>query len=243
MHTFVSSFLATAPFVLRYGMPFLKLVLIFLYLLHSTHSFVQNGVRSSDNRIAVSLSPNDGDDRAVSILLESKHQSDDWHRYCENVDKNMEGLVSPSPESFNAIHLALVRVNAAASININDIVALSRYLSKPNYTMTLFHDDGIVKWRMVENEGGSSEGVVVDSNITLEKGGRQLYHGFSTLQLSQMALELATNENNHDANLLSKIHEVAYQAEVSCLPLASPSNFQFGPFLFFSMLRLQYFNI
>jgi len=162
------------------------------------------------------LSPNDGDDRAVPTLLESKHQSDDWHRYCENVDKNMEGLVSPSPESFNAIHLALARVNAAVSININDIVALSRYLSKPNYTMALFHDDGIIKWRMVENDTGiSAEEVLVDSNIITEKGGRELYHGFSTLQLSQMALELATNEtnHNHDANLLSKIHEVAYQAE------------------------------
>ncbi|KAL7490985.1 hypothetical protein ACHAWT_000497, partial [Skeletonema menzelii] len=128
----------------------------------------------------------------------------------------MEGLVSPSPESFNAIHLALARVNAAVSININDIVALSRYLSKPNYTMALFHDDGIIKWRMVENDTGiSAEEVLVDSNIITEKGGRELYHGFSTLQLSQMALELATNEtnHNHDANLLSKIHEVAYQAE------------------------------
>jgi hypothetical protein len=52
----------------------------------------------------------------------------------------MEGLVSPSPESFNAVHLALVRANAATSLNIVDIMALSRYLVKPKYTLELFHD-------------------------------------------------------------------------------------------------------
>ncbi len=153
------------------------------------------------------------------MLLDSKHDSDDWHRYCDDVDKNLEGLVSPSPESFNAIHLAFVRANAAMSLNIDDIVALSRHLSKPNYTMELFHDDDIIKWRMIR--GGNGEEVIVNSDIAIEVKGRELYQEFSTLQLSQMALALATNATNlnHEANILSKIHEVAYQAEVSHLPI------------------------
>ena len=197
----------------------LKMIMIFLYLFHSAHSFVHNVIRSSHSRTSVPLSPSNDD---VSILLDSKHHSDDWHMYCDDVDKNLEGLVSPSPESFNAIHLAFVRANAAISLNIDDIVALSRYLSKPNYTMELFHDDDIVKWRMIQ--GGNGEEVIVNSNITIELKGRELYQEFSTLQLSQMAVELATNatNNNHEANILSKIHEVAYQAEVSHLSLTPP---------------------
>lgn len=195
------------------------MILIFLYLFHSANSFVHDVIRSSHSRISVSLSPSNDD---VSILLDSKHHSDDWHRYCDDVDKNLEGLVSPSPESFNAIHLAFARANAAMSLNIDDIVALSRYLSKPNYTMEIFHDDDIVKWRMMQ--GGNVEEVIVDSNIAIEVKGRELYQEFSTLQLSQMALELATNatNHNHEDNILSKIHEVAYQAEVSHLPLTPP---------------------
>jgi len=192
-------------------MAFLKSTLRFVYLFQSAQSFVHNVIRvPDDSRISVSLSSSNEDGRVVSFLLDSKHHND-WHRYCENVDKNLEGLVSPSPESFSAIHSAMLRANAAISTNIEDILALSRYLVKPNYTMELFHDDEIIKWRMIQ--GGSVEGVIVDSNIAVEEGGRELYHEFSTLQLSQMALEIATNTTNHDANLLSKIHEVAQQAE------------------------------
>ena len=201
-------------------MAILKMILMFLYLFHSAHSFVHNDViRSSHSRIPASLSPSNED---VSILLDSKHHSDDWHRYCEDVDKNLEGLVSPSPESFNAIHLAFVTANAAVSLNVEDILALSRYLSKPNYTMELFHDDDIVKWRMIK--GRNVEEVIVNSSIAIEVKGRELYQEFSTLQLSQLTLELATNAtyHNHEANILSKIHEVAYQAEVSHLPLTPP---------------------
>ncbi len=195
------------------------MILIFLRLFHSAHSFVHNVIRSSHSRTSVHLSPSNED---VLMLLDSKHHCDDWHRYCDDVDKNLEGLVSPSPESFNAIHLAFVRANTAMSLNIDDIVALSRYLSKPDYTMELFHDDDTIKWRMIQ--GGNGEEVIVNSNIAIEVKGRELYQEFSTLQLSQMALELATNatKHNHEANILSKIHEVAYQAEVSHFPITPP---------------------
>jgi len=216
-------------------MAFLKSTLRFVYLFQSAQSFVHNVIRvPDDSRISVSLSSEDG--RVVSFLLDSNHHGDDWHRYCENVDKNLEGLVSPSPESFSAIHSAMVRANAAISMNIEDIEALSRYLVKPNYTMELFHDDEIVKWRMIQ--GGNVEGVIVDSNITAEEGGRELYHEFSTLQLSQMALEIATNTTNHDANLLSKIHEVAQQAEVSHLPLTPRKYFPIWLILISSLFYL-----
>ena len=189
---------------------FLKAILRFVFFIQSAHSFAHNVIRSSDgqSRIHVSLSPNEYE-RVISISLDSKQ----WHRYCENVDKNMEGLVSPSPESFNAIHLALVRANAAISLTIEDIAALSRFLGKPNYTMELFHDDEVIKWRMIQGE--NSHDSLIYSNISTEVGRQELYHDYSTLQLSHLALELATNATNHDANLLSKIHEVAYQAEVS----------------------------
>ena len=80
--------------------------------------------------------------------------------------------------------------------------------------MELFHDDDeeIVKWRMTR--GGNARLIYPDHDATV-KGGKELYHDYSTLQLSQLTLELATNATNHDADRLSEIHEVARQAQVS----------------------------
>lgn len=205
---------------------FPRTTLIFVYLIQSAYSFAHSAIRLLDrrNRVYLFMGPNKDDERVISISLDSTHHCDDWHRYCEDVDKNMEGLVSPSPESFNALHRALVRANAATSLNIVDIMALSRYLVKPKYTIELFHDDEIVKWRMIQ--GGND--TLIYSNISTEEGRRELYHNYSTLQISQLALELATNATNHDANLLSNIQEVAYQAEVSHLPLTPLLCFPIG---------------
>ena len=155
------------------------------------------------------------------IPLGLNPQSVDWHRYCEDVDKNMEGLVSPSPESFHVVHLAMKRANMnsnrtanALYISIDDINALCQFLVKTTFSMELFHDDDeeIVKWRM--NRGGNASLLYPDDYTTVN-GGKELYHDYSTLQLSQLALELATNATNHDTERLSEIHEVTRQAQVS----------------------------
>lgn len=224
--------LSTAPTMARY---FLATVVLFISLIQSAYSLANNVIRLLDrqNRIYVSLGPNKDYERFIPISLDSLL----WHRYCENVDTNMEGLVSPSPESFNAVHLALVRANAATSLNIVDIMALSRYLVKPKYTLELFHDVETVKWRMIQ--GGNDK--LIYSNISVEEGRRELYHDYSTLQISQLALELATNATNHDANLSAKIQEVAYQAEGSHLPLTPLLSYcvyaQFLAFLTFNFRR------
>mmetsp|Transcript_5846 Transcript_5846/g.12402 ORF Transcript_5846/g.12402 Transcript_5846/m.12402 type:complete len:213 (-) Transcript_5846:380-1018(-) len=107
LHSCTHSFIVSQ---LHSMMAFLKSTLRFVYLFQSAQSFVHNVIRlPDDSRISVSLSASNEDGRVVSFLLDSNHHRDDWHRYCENVDKNLEGLVSPSPESFSAIHRGISR--------------------------------------------------------------------------------------------------------------------------------------
>lgn len=192
------------------------LVLASLFQLASTFSLL-SGSKSSSKVL--------GCESINLIPLGLNSQSVDWHRYCEDVDKNMEGLVSPSPESFHVVHLAMKRANMNSNrtanaffINIDDINALCQFLVKPTFSMELFHDDDeeIVKWRMIR--GGNAR-LLYPNHYATVKGGKELYHDYSTLQLSQLSLELATNATNHDDERLSVIHEVARQAQVS-LPLS-----------------------
>lgn len=184
-------------------------ILVFAFLVQLASTFSLSGSKSSSHVLG-----------GESInLIPSNPQSVDWHKYCEDVDKNMEGLVSPSPESFHVVHLAMKRANMSSNrtanefyINIDEINALCQFLVKPTFSMELFHDDDeeIVKWRMIR---GGNASLLYPNHYTTVKGGKELYHDYSTLQLSQLSLELATNATNHDAERLSEIHEVAHQAQ------------------------------
>lgn len=202
---------------------FVSGLLSFAYLVHLAYSFAPTEIYLSKRKgtIYVSFSPNNEGERMDSIPL--VHSYDDWHTYCENVDANMEGLVSPSPESFHVVHLALKKANADFNrtddaynpicININDIMTLSRFLVKPNYAIELFHDNDLVKWRLIQKKGSDSS--LKYTKYTAVNG--ELYHDYSTLQLSQLVLEFATNATHDYANQISKIQEVVCQAEVSFL--------------------------
>src|SRR5210317_1266167 len=73
------------------------LVLASVFQLASTFSLF-SGSKSSSKEVL-------GGESINLIPLGLNSQSVDWHRYCEDVDINMEGLVSPSPESFHVFHL------------------------------------------------------------------------------------------------------------------------------------------
>ena len=60
-------------------------------------------------------------------------------------------------------------------------------------------------WRMIQGEDNVYE-AIVDFSISIEKGRRELYLDFSTLQPSQSALEFAMNTTSSEANLQA-IHE------------------------------------
>lgn len=147
------------------------------------------------------------------------HEDEDaeWHKFCDDIDGTMEGLVSPAPESFNVLHSCICRINnqthrqnctEEGTIYINDLNALSSYLVKPNYAVELFTDSDVFKWRITRRVASS---LIRHSDFIL--GQDELYHKYNALELSRIALTVATNASlEYDRS--AQIHEIARQAEV-----------------------------
>lgn len=150
-------------------------------------------------------------------------QYEQWLKYCDDVDEILEGLVSPAPESFHVIHRAFEEINRRLVLDervyffefpqfTNDLRALSSYLVKSEYALALSLHDSF-RWKLVKRvEGGSC--IIFPIGYHDVDDNDEMYHKHTTLQLSQMALELATSSQD-DPDLLSKVHGIADQAEVS----------------------------
>ncbi|EED94220.1 predicted protein [Thalassiosira pseudonana CCMP1335] len=148
-------------------------------------------------------------------------QYEQWLKYCDDVDEILEGLVSPAPESFHVIHRAFEEINRRLVLDervyffefpqfTNDLRALSSYLVKSEYALALSLHDSF-RWKLVKRvEGGSC--IIFPIGYHDVDDNDEMYHKHTTLQLSQMALELATSSQD-DPDLLSKVHGIADQAE------------------------------
>lgn len=157
----------------------------------------------------------------------------DWNDFCDDIDNVMSGLVSPAPESFSALHTLVSKVNEERKCNdggdrlegnyLNDLKALLNFLLKPNYSIELYLDLDIIKWRLAStpnnNNNESSNTVIQYDECIQERGEAELYHNHNTLTLSRMALDIATKTSNDDSShYLSEINDIACQAEVSIPP-------------------------
>lgn len=137
------------------------------------------------------------------------------HDLCEDVDKVMEGLVSPAPESFYVLNSVISKINYHhlprddTFSPLDDLKALSSYLVKVKYAIELYLDIDVYKWRLVPREN-SKLGAIYPREF-IREGNTELYHEHNTLQLSRIALDLATN--GHDSQILTKIQAIAGQAE------------------------------
>lgn len=155
----------------------------------------------------------DYDTTPCPSLLSDDCKSDQWHDFCEDVDEIMACLVSPAPESFCVLHSTISRINGERegfSGNIggnalNDLRALS-FLIKPEFAIDLYEDADILKWRLIPRAG-----LVIHC---IQRGKPELYHEHNPLQLSRLAVDLATKTPNDPMNL-PKVHYFARQAEVS----------------------------
>lgn len=163
----------------------------------------------------------------------------DWNDFCDDIDNVMSGLVSPAPESFSALHTLVSKVNEERKCNdggdrlegnyLNDLKALLNFLLKPNYSIELYLDLDIIKWRLAStpnnNNNESSNTVIQYDECIQERGEAELYHNHNTLTLSRMALDIATKTSNDDSShYLSEINDIACQAEVSIPPSFLPQN-------------------
>lgn len=152
-------------------------------------------------------------DRNTSFrtLLTNDQSEHHWREFCEDADKVMEGLVSPAPESFRVIHSVISKINSVRECDyLDDLKALSSFLVKPNYAIELYYDSGLIMWRL-NLRTSSKFGVIYPSDF-IQEGKAELWHEYNTLQLSQMALDLATKTPTDPQNL-RKIHDIAQQAE------------------------------
>jgi len=145
------------------------------------------------------------------------HQSTQWLDYCDDIDKAQENLISPAPESFHVIHTAISKLNKELgnicdSNHYNDLKALSLYLLKPNVGIELYAEGGVIRWRVVPSCNESIK-VLINCGCIADDGKVELYHNYNSLQLSKMAIDLAIM-NTNDPNNLSKIQDIALQAEV-----------------------------
>ena len=150
-----------------------------------------------------------------STPLADCHQyTNEWSGLCEDVDKVMERLVSPAPESFHVLHSVISKINSksfsgdtSTNLLLNDLTALAAFLVKPDHSIELYPVDEVVKWRLVPCQTSKS-GVIHPEY--LQEGEDELYHMHNALQLSRMALDIATKAPNDP-----QIHEISRQAEVS----------------------------
>ena len=144
----------------------------------------------------------------VTYRFNSEQQ---WLDYCDDIDKAQENLISPAPESFHVIHTAISKLNKELGIisdsnHYNDLKALTSYLLKPNVGIELYAEGGVIRWRVVPSESK----VLINCGCIADDGMVEFYHNYNPLQLSKMAATMNTN----DPNNLSKIQDIACQAEV-----------------------------
>lgn len=141
------------------------------------------------------------------------HQSTQWLDYCDDIDKAQENLISPAPDSFYVIQTAISKLNKELGImsdsnHYNDLKALTVYLLKPNVGIELYAEGGVIRWRVVPSCSESK--VLINCGCIADDGGVELYHNYNPLQLSKMAATMNTKFPNN----LSKIQDIAVQAEV-----------------------------
>ena len=149
---------------------------------------------------------------------------EEWNELCENVDRNMEGLVSPAPESFHVLHSVVSNINSeitcldgrspegtVAVSYLDDLKALSSFLVKPSYVIELYLDCGSLKWRLIPRARNTKCEVVYPCSF-IQDSEAELHHKHNTLELSRMALDLATKTSS--PHTLTKVHGITRQAEV-----------------------------
>ena len=146
--------------------------------------------------------------------LLNAYQFEQWHKLCEDVDKVLGSLVSPAPESFHILHSLLSKINdevecfdrnfPAGKYN-NDLKALSSFLIKENYSILLYLDSDLVKWKI--------EPGCINLCNDIQESQIELYHKHNTLELSRMASDIAA-KNLSNPVISLKIHHLARQAEV-----------------------------
>jgi hypothetical protein len=141
-------------------------------------------------------------------------QFEHWHKFCDDVDKVLEYLVSPAPESFHVLHSLITKINEEvecfdehlpAGNYTNDFKALSKFLIKSKYTAVLFLDSGLIRWK-IEHECSNLCNDIQECKI-------ELYHKHNTLELSRIALDLSAKKPN-DPETSLEVHHLARQAEV-----------------------------
>ena len=157
-------------------------------------------------------------DAPFTTLLLTDCQCDQWTNLCDDIDNVMEGLVSPAPESFCVLHSVVSKMNddesqaseAIRGNSVNDLEALSSFLVKPSYGIELYLDHHMIKWRLITCNG---RGNVIYPWECIEDVETELYQRHDTLQLSKMALEVATEYPN-DCQTKQKIYDITCQAKV-----------------------------
>eukprot|EP00578_Thalassiosira_sp_NH16_P007616 CAMPEP_0181114196 /NCGR_PEP_ID=MMETSP1071-20121207/20748_1 /TAXON_ID=35127 /ORGANISM="Thalassiosira sp., Strain NH16" /LENGTH=634 /DNA_ID=CAMNT_0023198277 /DNA_START=340 /DNA_END=2241 /DNA_ORIENTATION=- len=148
---------------------------------------------------------------------------EEWNELCENVDRNMEGLVSPAPESFHVLHSVVSNINSeitcldgrssegtVAVSYLDDLKALSSFLVKPRYVIELYLDCGSLKWRLIPRARDTKCEVVYPYSF-IQDSEAELHHKHNTLELSRMALDLATKTSS--PHTLTKVHGITRQAK------------------------------
>lgn len=136
-----------------------------------------------------------------------------WHTFCNDIDQTLEGLVSPAPESFHILHSVIINMNTSANSecsHLNDLCSLSRFLVKPKYSIELYWNSDTWMWKVIPRTSGGRP-IIYPPNIT--KGKDEMHHVYNILELSKMALDIATG-TSRDRKSQSLIYEIARQAEV-----------------------------
>jgi hypothetical protein len=136
----------------------------------------------------------------------------DWHNLCNEIDQTMEGLISPAPESFHVLHYTIRKINIefgheTSDIRINDLNTVCSYLVKQKYAVELYWDNDLIKWRLISR---SSSSLIHPTEFIL--GHDELYHQYNVLELSRMALDIATSSSDNSESL--DVHDIVKQAEV-----------------------------
>ena len=93
---------------------------------------------------------------------------------------------------------------------VNDLKALSSFLVKPYYGIELYLDHHMIKWKVIKCDGCCE---VIHPWECIEDVETELYQKRDTLQLSKMALDVATEYPN-DYQTKQKIYDITLQAKV-----------------------------
>jgi hypothetical protein len=193
------------PCTLIYALSLIRVTESFVHPLRCVNTVTQRRSEENDTHQTECI---------TCITLPAICQFEHWNKFCDDVDKVLESLVSPAPESFYVLHSLITKINdevecfdenLPAGNCTNDLNALSSFLIKSKYTTVLFLDSGLIRWKIEHESYNSCNGIQECNN--------ELYHKHNTLELSRMALDLST-KNPNDPETLVKVHHLARQAEV-----------------------------